>query len=315
MSVPVPKRPSALTDPPPSPFEAEAYRPYLRTWLEWRKSCKGGYSLRRFAEEAGLGSSHGALRNVIEGEENLGGPRLKKFLVALRLNEEEEEFFRLLVARDQTDPEEEPEQRARLERAVHEARRAHREGTFLDLVGHLAEKRRAYVSRWYCSVLLDLARRPDFKPDARALTPLFGGRVTEDEIRAGLDLLIDLELLTPQGTRPETLPDVLLMPHEGAGRAALAFHRASHELVGALLAPEATPDQPGSVFKDRCRFVSATFMLREQDRPELHRLLFEAQQQILARFDRPDGDQAVAVNLQLFPLTEILRPPGEDQTA
>lgn len=295
--------PSARTDPYPSPFDASDYRQYLSQWYAWRCSCKGGYSLRRFAEDAGLGKSHAALRNVMKNEENLGGDRLKKFLEALHLSEEEEVFFRLLVARDQED---DHGQRARLAQEVHRARKLHDEGSAIDHAALLVHKKRAYVSRWYCSVLLDLARRPDFQADPRALLPHFGGRVSALELQQGLDLLVELGLLTPEGKRPPTLPDILLMPSEGAGEAALAWHRASHGLVGGLLAPEAHPEAPGSEFKERCRFVAATFLLRDEDRPALYKLLFDVQQQILARFDRPDGDQAVAVNLQLFSLTEVL---------
>lgn len=80
------------------------YRLFLKDWLQEAK-LKKGFSLRRFASRAGLGSP-GYLLMVIDGKRNLGEEGLERFMHGMRLMGEDRLFFRNLVLWNQSDTDE-----------------------------------------------------------------------------------------------------------------------------------------------------------------------------------------------------------------
>ncbi len=82
------------------PFPFTDYRSYLREWLALAR-LRRGFSLRVFAERAGLGSqSH--LKMVIDGKRNLGESGIERFMNGLGLGGEERLYFRNLVLWNQS---------------------------------------------------------------------------------------------------------------------------------------------------------------------------------------------------------------------
>lgn len=80
------------------------YRLFLKAWLQEAK-LKKGFSLRRFAARAGLGSP-GYLLMVIDGKRNLGEEGLERFMYGMKLVGEDRLFFRNLVLWNQADTDE-----------------------------------------------------------------------------------------------------------------------------------------------------------------------------------------------------------------
>jgi uncharacterized protein (TIGR02147 family) len=80
------------------------YRLFLKDWLQEAK-LKKGFSLRRFAARAGLGSP-GYLLMVIDGKRNLGEEGLERFMYGMKLMGEDRLFFRNLVLWNQADTDE-----------------------------------------------------------------------------------------------------------------------------------------------------------------------------------------------------------------
>src|SRR3990172_291097 len=85
-----------------SVFRYRDYRAFLKDWYRTAKQSRGSYSYRTFAKKAGFHSSN-FMMLVIQGKRNLTEESLKKFLVGLSLNKQEQEFFRNLVFCNQSE--------------------------------------------------------------------------------------------------------------------------------------------------------------------------------------------------------------------
>src|SRR5437868_5269216 len=79
-----------------SVFHYLDYRQYLRDWYHDAKSSRGSFSYRSFSKKAGFQSTN-FLKLVMDGDRNLTEESLSKFALALKLNKQEQEFFRNLV--------------------------------------------------------------------------------------------------------------------------------------------------------------------------------------------------------------------------
>jgi len=80
------------------------FRHFLKDWLQEARQRRG-FSLRRFAARAGLGSP-GYLLMVIDGKRNLGEEGLERFMHGMRLVGDDRLFFRNLVLWNQADTDE-----------------------------------------------------------------------------------------------------------------------------------------------------------------------------------------------------------------
>lgn len=72
------------------------YREFLNTWVHHRKKIKQGFSLRSLSLRLGL-SSTSFLSAVIKGKKNLSDDLRHRLLTVLCLDENEQEYFHLLV--------------------------------------------------------------------------------------------------------------------------------------------------------------------------------------------------------------------------
>src|SRR5579885_1444837 len=87
-------------------FHYTDYRQFLRDWYLAAKKGRGSLSFRTFSKRAGLKSTN-FLKLVMDGERNLTEVSLVKFMSALKLNKEQQEFFRNLVFFNQSKSNEE----------------------------------------------------------------------------------------------------------------------------------------------------------------------------------------------------------------
>ena len=79
-----------------SVFRFGNYRDFLKAWYEHEKLASRGFSFRAFSKRAGF-SSPNFYKLVMDGERNLTEKSLAKFCIGLKLNKQEQEFFRNLV--------------------------------------------------------------------------------------------------------------------------------------------------------------------------------------------------------------------------
>src|SRR3989338_3815356 len=83
-------------------FEYDNYREYLRGLYDHLKVARGHFSYRYFSRMAGFRSPN-FLKLVIDGDRNLSGESIEKFIKALKIQNKEAIFFRNLVLLNQSE--------------------------------------------------------------------------------------------------------------------------------------------------------------------------------------------------------------------
>lgn len=165
----------------PSVYQYLDYRLFLQQWLEAKQKATPGYTLSRFARKADCSYSHA--RNVLHKERDLHPPQLDGFIAALRLSNEEAEFFTLLVRYQQS---ESLLERAQTLQAITGSQRC-REARPEQTEGFLA------LARLSCSAVYELAFSPDFLESPTWIADQLGVSVQEAE--SALNDLIAVKLL------------------------------------------------------------------------------------------------------------------------
>ena len=85
------------------------YRKFLKDWYTQAKKERSSFSFRVFSKRAGFESPN-FFKLVMDGKRNLTAKSLPKFIVGLKLNKQEQEFFQSLVAYTQASTHEEKDE-------------------------------------------------------------------------------------------------------------------------------------------------------------------------------------------------------------
>ncbi len=273
----------------PSIYGYTNYRLFLADYYQFRKESKRGYSFRQFSQAAGF-SAPNVLKLVIDGQRNISGPSLDKFVQALALAAGPAEYFRCLVAMNQADSDEE---RAayyeKLKRLTPSSRRYELESDAVE-----------YLSHWIYPVLREMALLDGFRDDPYWIQRRLNGRIDLKEIVAALNFLKKKGFIQkrPDG-QFEVKDDIVISSDEVKSLAVRTFHRRILEQ-----AIEALEDLP----LDQREFGALIFQLPETALPELKARLKNFRKELhqwALEQNQPTQDKAVVqLNLQMFPQTK-----------
>lgn len=270
----------------PDIFTYLDYRQYLRDWFTARKAGNPRFSHRAFARRAGQ-SSPSLLLHVMDRKRNLTAATIESFCKAMDLKGEDADFFATLVALDQAESHEDRNrawEKVSATRRFRDARRIEGDGF-------------EYLSRWYYAAIRELAACEDFRPDPEWIAWALRPKITEEQARAAIDLLLRLGLLRaePDGSLVPAEGSVVT-PHEVAGLAASNFHAAmierARESIGQYKAAER-------------HYCSVTVSVPLSLVPKLKRELDGFQERLLDLCDSadPPRERVFQINFQLLPLS------------
>ena len=265
------------------------YRKYLRDWFDARKGGNPRFSHRGFARRAGQ-SSPSLLLHVIAHKRNLTPQTTEAFCKAMDLRGEDAEFFHALVLFDQAETLDERNrawERVRAARRFREARHLEGEGV-------------EYLSRWYYAAIRELATCEAFQPDPDWIAEVLRPRITTDQARSALDLLLSLGLLKTEEDGSVTPAEAsVVTPHEVSGMAASNYHAAmidrARESIG--------------VYKPAERhYCAVTVAVPAALLPRLKREIDAFQERVLDLCDGADDprQRVYQLNVQLLPLSAAL---------
>lgn len=324
----------AATDPAdqqrPSPFSYTSYRELLRDWLSWRQRVEPSYTYAQFLSEAGRApTAKGAVSNLLSGRDNLSADRAEDIIRALMagpspLESEEAAQLRMLIPytqaverRHRYESEGRADEQLELVQAeIDELEARIHRGRALWSSVHLGREKLAYVFRWYCPVIREMALHPDFRPDPDWIVARLRGAVSQREVQDALTTLERLDLLIPDAHGVlRAQPGVVMTPDTRLGEEGLAYHIAMHRHAGRWLDPAMEPLREGSEFRTHSLFLGVTLGLRQGELKELKTVLFRMQEELAARFDTTEPERIFQVNLNLFPLTGELGSSEEDQAS
>lgn len=281
----------------PSPinvFEYTDYRAFLRDWYETAKKSGGTLSYRAFAQRAGLKSIN-FFKFVMEGARNLTEDSIVKFATALKLNKQEQEFFRGLVLYNQAKTPE--EKNARYELLLRSRKYSQ--------LKPIDRDQYEYYSTWYHPAVRELAASKEWDGTPGWIAKKLSPAITETQAERSISLLERLGFIEKTDDRRWKQSSTILSTGlELQSHVVHEYHKRILDLAKEVM-DEVPPAQ---------RDVSTmTLGIVRERLPQLKKKIQEFRQEILKLVSGDSEPQdVVQLNIQLFPLTSPSTPLHEE---
>lgn len=278
----------------PDVFTYTGYRPYLRAWLAERR----GRTLRGTARKLGCSAPllSAVLNEDVDKQRRMNTALVDAFCDLAGLDDEEAQYFRLLVQFDQAPTPPERERAWEKLSALHRFRAGHQ----------LQHDAYHFFSEWHHAAIFELASCPGFRPDPRWIARQLRPRISSMEAQKALTLLVDLRLL--QWQKDGTLRPIeqLIRDHEKIdprvrSLAMYRFHR-WHAQRGEVALEEVAADER--------LYNAVTVAVPLAALPRVRQKVRECLSEILSlceEMGQPPA-QVIQVNVQVYPLSEVVEP-------
>ena len=278
-----------------SVYHYRDYREWLNDFYLEKKQAEG-YSLRKFADKIGFGS-HTFVKQVLEGKRNLGAESVEKIAIAFEFSQEETAFLQALVSFCHAD---EADVKARYYHAM---------------LQHIpqAEPRMIQddqfmlLDTWYHTAILELCAHHAFDGSAKWMSERLRPQVSEQEVEQSFELLSRLKLVAKdeRGVLRPTEENITT-GQEIIHLAAIAYHKNLLRLAENSISqtpPHWRDLSVTSVLANREDFL---FIKEEVQNFRRRILAYLAERQKLGlESGMATGQQLYAMNMQLFPMTEV----------
>ncbi len=260
------------------------YRVYLRDYYEFKKKTVPAFSLRFFAEKAGL-SSHAHLKLTIDGKRNITKNTVIKLIHGLGLENQRAAYFESLVFFNQAQTDADKQvYYAQLLKASPRSKL------------HKMDKAQFRIFReWHHSAILEMVALKDFRPIPDWISKRLRGAVTPAQVTESLKLLVELGLLVKTANGYRQRDPLITTDDEVQDLMVKMYHLQMLKLSANMIS-----DLPAAE-----RDISAlTFSIRREDFPNLKKHLQLMRKELLDFSAKAgEAEDVVQVNIQLYPLT------------
>ena len=268
----------------PDVLQYTNYRVFLRDYYEFKKKTVPAFSLRFFAEKAGL-SSHAHLKLTIDGKRNITKNTVVKLIHGLGLESQRAAYFESLVFFNQAQTDADKQvYYAQLLKASPRSKL------------HKMDKAQFRIFReWHHSAILEMVALKDFRPIPDWISKRLGGLVTPAQVTESLKLLVEVGLLVKTANGYRQRDPLITTDDEVQDMMVKMYHLQMLKLSANML----------SVLSGAQRDVSAlTFSIKREDFPNLKKHLQLMRKELLDFSAKAgEAEEVVQVNIQLYPLT------------
>lgn len=268
----------------PDVLQYTNYRVYLRDYYEYKKKTVSAFSLRFFAEKAGL-SSHAHLKLAIDGKRNITKNTVTKLIHGLGLENQRAAYFESLVFFNQAQTDEDKKiYYAQLIKASPRSKL------------HKMDKAQLRIFKeWHHSAILEMVGLKDFRPIPEQISKRLRGLVTPAQVTESLNLLLEMGLLVKTANGYRQSNPLITTDDEVQDIMVKMYHNQMLSLSTRML-----NDLPGEE-----RDISAlTFGIKRSDFANLKKHLQLMRKELLDFSAKAgEAEEVVQINLQLFPLT------------
>jgi uncharacterized protein (TIGR02147 family) len=268
----------------PDVLQYTNYRVYLRDYYEFKKKTVPAFSLRFFAEKAGL-SSHAHLKLTIDGKRNITKNTVVKLIHGLGLQNQRAAYFESLVFFNQAQTDTDKQvYYAQLLKASPRSK-LHK----MDAVQF------RIFREWHHSAILEMVALKDFRPIPDWISKRLGGLVTPAQVTESLKLLVELGLLVKTANGYRQRDPLITTDDEVQDMMVKMYHLQMLKLSADMLSTLPGPQ----------RDVSAlTFSIKREDFPNLKKHLQLMRKELLDFSAKAgEAEDVVQINIQLYPLT------------
>jgi uncharacterized protein (TIGR02147 family) len=271
----------------PDIFSYHDYRKFLRDWVDYQRSVRPGYSLRKLSQEAGLATGH--LPPILAGKRDVTLRTLAKLMLVMKLAPPEKSYLDSLVRLCTSDSQElRAEALERMKRYTSYQKHNPNEAQLF-----------RYMSRWYHIAIREMAALPGFRMDAAWIQQRLSSPVSLAQIRDALEFLVEGGYLKVSSDGKATSTDEHLDCDNGeVFRAALTqYHKQMFGLAAASI---------DNAHPDHRNLVGHTFVVDDATFPAVNRIVEDALSKIieLSGRSKAKGEGSVYhVEMALFPVT------------
>jgi uncharacterized protein (TIGR02147 family) len=275
-------------------FEYQNYRLYLKDYYNDQKKSKKYFSYRYFSKKAGINAS-AFLYYVINGKRNLTKSSIEKISATIGHSKEEKDYFENLVFFNQA--------QTIAEKVMYYSRIVEcRKPLFMKTVDR---DQYEFYSKWYHSILRELACMIDFKDDfgllGAHLVPQIGAR----EAKASIGLLERLGLIERDEKGLCHRTDAVIGA-KASGQDAFIIEKFQTEMIDlAKKSFDAVPRADRLSASTTLSVSKATFELFKMKTREFRKELLE-----IARLDTAP-DRVYQFTFNLFPATRSVKSASE----
>lgn len=267
-------------------FEYNNYRRFIRDFYLYKKSAAKGFTYRYFARKAGFVSPV-FIKLVIEGKSNLSSKSTSALIKAMELSLPEAHYFENLVKFNQANTESKKDKYFQILRQLNQEYG----------VTVLQADQYEYYSKWYNSVLREIAPYVKNKRDIQKLGSLLLPHLNSRETEKAIELLKRCLLLRedPDGTFSQTKKII----STGTEIESLAVRKLHIQM--ALLAAEAIEHVP----KDERDVSGLTIGVSQEilDIIKTRIMRFREEIMMLVASDKRPVERVYRLNFQLFPVS------------
>lgn len=268
----------------PDVLQYTNYRVYLRDYYEFKKKTVPAFSLRFFAEKAGL-SSHAHLKLTIDGKRNITKNTVVKLIHGLGLEGQRAVYFESLVFFNQAQTDADKQvYYAQLLKASPRSKL------------HKMDNAQFRIFReWHHSAILEMVALKDFRPIPDWVSKRLGGLVTPAQVTESFKLLVELGLLVKTANGFRQRDPLITTDDEVQDMMVKMYHLQMLKLSASMLSELPAPQ----------RDVSAlTFSIKRDDFPNLKKHLQLMRKELLDFSAKAgEAEDVVQINIQLYPLT------------
>ncbi len=271
------------------------YRLFLRDWYHTAKRGPGSFSFRAFSKRAGF-TSPNFFKMVMDGTRNLSDESITKFCTGLRLNKQEQEFFRNLVHYNQADGHEQKD---------NYYQRLLRSRKFSQLKP-IERSQYEYYSAWYHPVVRELVVSKFYDGTPASIAQRIFPAITPAQVGKSIALLEHLGFIEKHGEKQWRQSTAILSTGaEILSHTIVQYHQNVLELTREVLEKIPAPQRDISTM---------TLGVIRERLPQIKKKIQEFRQEILklVAMDNPP-EAVVQLNIQLFPLT-ITPTPSKKET-
>ncbi|MBI2340262.1 MAG: TIGR02147 family protein [Deltaproteobacteria bacterium] len=267
-------------------FEYRDYRAYLKDWYGEAKRSRASFSFRSFAKKAGFHTSN-FLMLVMKGKRNLTEESLKKFIVGLSLNKQEQEFFRNLVFFNQA---------GRHEDKNFYYQRLLQSKKFSQLKP-IEKRQYEYYSAWYHPAVRELVVSREFDGTPEWIAGRLSPPITRAQAEKSIELLEGLGLIQKNGDgRFRQASSIVTTGPELTSVVVHNYHKILLDLSKEVM------DRLSMGHRDAS---SMTLGVKRERLPQLRAKIREFRQEILKLVANDTEPEEVALlNIQLYPVTK-----------
>ena len=167
-------------------FEYKDYREFLRDYYNEQKRRNKGYSYRLFARHAALASPN-YLKLVIEGTRRITDKSLPHFVKGLKLNDNEEQYFRAMVNyQESTDEDDRQTSLADIKKLA-----AKNQMQVLEL----SEARNEILKSWHHWAVREMVLLADFSDNPQWISEKLRGLISVEQAKESMELLLRLRFI------------------------------------------------------------------------------------------------------------------------